>query len=252
MATPLLLGVHGVYQSGKGTAFGYVSDWASSHSLVAVERGFANKLKHSLARLFWPDISEADAVKWFDMTKTDPNTRIHILQKNFKDQKVEDVVSLDIREALQRWGTEVGRDLLGENVWVDLLLPLGTDDPAKRSTAFHSLWWKNFEVPTFEEEGQPRNVAHVCGITDVRFPNEMKRLDEVGGYKCKVKNEKAMQAMIDKAEEQGKEIHRSDLEFPDDDFDFVWENDFWDGEYASGDPDHFKKQVITDIESLVV
>lgn len=56
----------------------------------------------------------------------------------------------DIRRLLQRMGTEVGRNILGENIWVDATL-------------------------NKMEEGQ--NYV----ITDCRFPNEAKAVEDRGG-----------------------------------------------------------------------
>lgn len=60
----------------------------------------------------------------------------------------------DVRNYLQRLGTEVGRDMLGPNVWSDIAVR---------------------EIKGLLEEG--RNVA----ITGMRFPNEMAMVKEFGG-----------------------------------------------------------------------
>jgi hypothetical protein len=57
----------------------------------------------------------------------------------------------EIRELLQRFGTEVGRELFGENVWVDL--------------AVNNLTPGDKYV-----------------VTDVRFPNEAQKIKEMGGF----------------------------------------------------------------------
>jgi hypothetical protein len=63
--------------------------------------------------------------------------------------------SYEIRELLQRLGTEVGRDILGQNIWVNA---------------------------TFAKM-QPR---HKYVITDVRFPNEANAILAAGGLLYKI------------------------------------------------------------------
>lgn len=62
----------------------------------------------------------------------------------------------EVRNVLQRMGTEVGRDLFGENVWVE--------------QAFKKV------------ESTDRPVV----ITDVRFPNEARAVQEHGGVVVRV------------------------------------------------------------------
>ena len=64
--------------------------------------------------------------------------------------------SLQLRELLQRLGTEAGRQTLGENIWVDSALT-----------------------------GHPEDARLV--VTDVRFPNEAQRIKDLGGVVWRVK-----------------------------------------------------------------
>lgn len=66
----------------------------------------------------------------------------------------------DVRRTLQRMGTEAGRDVLGRNIWVD--------------TAFDSKI-----IPAL-------NAKEKVVITDVRFPNEIHRLQAAGGILWRV------------------------------------------------------------------
>jgi len=68
----------------------------------------------------------------------------------------------EIRELLQRLGTEVGRDLLGENIWVDAAFK-GFDD--------HYVIHPGFDAPP-----RPDYV-----VTDLRFPNEYQGIQTRGG-----------------------------------------------------------------------
>lgn len=62
---------------------------------------------------------------------------------------------VEIRELLQRLGTEVGRNLLGENIWVDAL---------------------------FDKYAGVENLA----ISDVRFPNEAQKIKDMNGYVVRI------------------------------------------------------------------
>jgi hypothetical protein len=71
----------------------------------------------------------------------------------------------EVRRLLQVMGTEAGRDILGENVWVNTL--------GRKVSAF------------LKETGTPIYAARIV-ITDVRFPNEVAWLQENGGDLWKV------------------------------------------------------------------
>ena len=69
---------------------------------------------------------------------------------------------MSIREYLQRYGTESHRDVFGTDFWVDMALPLDTD---------HS--------------------DRLLVVTDVRFPNEVIRVLDLGGVVWKLERETA-------------------------------------------------------------
>lgn len=60
-----------------------------------------------------------------------------------------------VRAYLQRLGTDVGRNLLGENVWVDMMA---------RKIDDH------------------RGAGHPVVVTGIRFPNELQMVAELGGW----------------------------------------------------------------------
>ena len=135
----MILGVCGFAQSGKDTAAGFL-----------IERGwkrlaFADALRDSVYRLnpivlSWPGISD-----WPGFS--------HVRVQDIVDNLGWDVAKVEypeIRQLLQRMGTEVGRGIYGESFWVDRVLA---------------------QI----EPGQ--NYV----ITDVRFPNEVEAVRSVGG-----------------------------------------------------------------------
>lgn len=222
MQTPLLIGVAGVKQAGKGTAFHFIEEWASSLGLSARERGFADYVKWMLARIFFPNIGMDDAIKWYDENKEDPNVRMVI---EYRDRPHVHEADISFRQAGQHFGTESGRDLCGGDFWARLLLPEGTKRlrPADASSVYPA-WWDSFDLgPDF---------ADICGVTDLRFEEEYEQIKKVtsrdidpDAVLIKIRNREAEQKIINEAKAQGREIHRSELGLPDRYFDYVVSND---------------------------
>ena len=145
---PVLIGLTGNRGSGKDTSFGYIDKCAKENNVLAVRRAFADQLKFSFARIFFPEINLEDALVWCNKIKKNP-----IINAG-------DGVAVTGRQALQHYGLEAHRDLFGENFWLDLILP-------------ETNWENNFN-------------ADICVITDVRLDNEAKRIKELGGEVWKI------------------------------------------------------------------
>lgn len=96
----------------------------------------------------------------------------------------------EVRELLQRLGTEMGRGLFGENVWVDLT-------------------WKR--VREIQAEG--KNVV----ITGIRFPNELAAVKAAGGTSVYI----VRPSLVGK--EDGNSNHASENSLSSEDFDTVFE-----------------------------
>lgn len=138
----MILGVCGFAQSGKDTAAGFL-----------IERGwkrlaFADALRESVYRL--------NPVVPLNVP-VDPPIRVQDLVDMFGWDVVK-VEYPEIRQLLQRMGTEVGRGIYGESFWVDRVLA---------------------QI----EPGQ--NYV----ITDVRFPNEVDAVRSVGGVVYRIYRE---------------------------------------------------------------
>jgi hypothetical protein len=111
------------------------------------------------------------------------------------DADGDEVAQLSVRKYLQLFGTEGHRDIFGDDFWLDAILPLDYN---------HSF---EFLV-----------------ATDVRFPNEIERIKDLGGYMWKVvgPNDKS-------------DGHASEQDFPDDVFDFIIDNTVRDDNFANLD-----------------
>lgn len=106
----------------------------------------------------WDDtqrIAFADNVKKFTALALDITLEELEFLKNSKEEWTLFHRGITTRQLLQRVGTEAGRGLFGENVWVDLALK--DIDPKK-----------------------------IYVITDCRFENEAKKVKELGGIVVKI------------------------------------------------------------------
>lgn len=165
----ILIGITGRKGSGKDTAFLGIQQWAEGRGLLAAERGFADKLKWAAARLFWPELDRVKGLNWGNAVKNADMYGEYVFHQVYRSrdgQFTDDEINAEVtgRQLLQRLGTEVGREIFGEDFWVDQLLPLGPE---------FEPWLNNFlennKVPDFGV------------ITDLRFENEAKRIKEMGG-----------------------------------------------------------------------
>jgi hypothetical protein len=96
----------------------------------------------------------------------------------------------EVRVLLQRTGTEAGRKVLGEDIWVDAL-------------------FKDF---------RPKEEALV--ITDVRFPNEAQRIKDAGGVMIRIRR-----PGVGPAKAPSGLVHRSETALDDWPFDATIHND---------------------------
>jgi hypothetical protein len=142
-------------------------------------RAFADPLKKSVAALLKVPFNEID--RW----KNDPKMWVTV-SKQWETDGLETRYSLRFREFLQRFGTEAHRDVFGESFWLDYTLP--TD-------GYYA----------------GRKIV----VTDVRFANEAKRVDRLGGFVVKVYRPAALL----------KDQHRSELPIPKKSVDYLLKND---------------------------
>lgn len=116
-----------------------------SRGLYISTRPFATQLKKMAAAMF--DMHVAD-IEYFKRQDTS------VLQV--------DARKFTMREVLQLLGTEAGRGVFGDNLWVSL--------------------WERHLPPVEKKSG---NVS-VVFVPDVRFPNEAQRIKELGGVLIRV------------------------------------------------------------------
>lgn len=143
-----MIGITGRRGSGKDTAYRIISDWAGENNLTSARRAFADPVKWSFARIWFPDATLEQAVEWCDKIKL--NSVID----------AGNGVTVTGRQALQHYGFEAHRELFGENFWIDQIVPLKN--------------WRD----KFSDNGR---LTDICVVTDVRYDNEAKRIRQAGG-----------------------------------------------------------------------
>lgn len=152
-----VIGLTGFAQSGKDTAAGFIAEFGYQRL------AFADILRQSLYNLN-PMVRVAE---WRDAL--DRRNRKTYRVQELVDEYGWDVVKVEypeVRALLQRFGTEVGRDLYGESFWVDRVMNQIKTNPHHDSTT--GLFVGHEVVGDYV-------------ITDVRFPNELDAVRRVGG-----------------------------------------------------------------------
>lgn len=143
-----LVGLHGKKRSGKDTTGRYLQEWGAIHGYPVVREAFADRMKLALYRMFYPDCTLEQALKWAEQDK---GTR----EMAFDGPGVR--ARLSHRQALQRFG-ETHRDLFGINFWVDQVLPQTWVDLYD--------WFPGISIVV---------------LTDVRLDHEAERITKLGG-----------------------------------------------------------------------
>lgn len=143
----MIIGLSGYAGSGKDTA-----------AQGLIERGytriaFADVLK-KMAYALDPYVLASEKTEWVTDLRPEqrPIIRLQTLVSEYGWDFVKNTYP-DVRRLLQRLGTEAGREILGDNIWVDTALK---DAPEK------------------------------AVVTDVRFPNEVQAILDRGGVVIRI------------------------------------------------------------------
>lgn len=148
----MIIGLNGIAQSGKDTAGAYI---VANYGYTRI--AFADKVKECLAMLLDVDVS------FIERHKNDDKEIIGLFSKSSFNMggwiPHPNVKPFTIRHALQRVGTDVGRNILGQGLWVHLAL-----------------------------EGINHNITNIV-VTDVRFQNEIDYINKIGGEVWKIQRD---------------------------------------------------------------
>lgn len=176
-----LIGLHARLHAGKDTAFETIRQAAENDSALALRRAFADPLKISGMRalgLADEGVDNEDLIWAANAIKE--SGRITVTWENeFGNLYGRTITG---RKLWQLYGTEAHRasDLgssFGENFWVDNLLPHGSLLVERQPPL------ENIEQPAFWENFKESFAGHadLAVVTDVRFPNEARRILDLGG-----------------------------------------------------------------------
>lgn len=159
-----VIGLTGVAKSGKDTVAEVILHRYTGKRVI--RQGFADALKLSAGRLFYPNCTPEIGIDFCNWLKGE-NIRVQIVEEHEDPHSLvmpEIVSDISGRQFLQRYGTEAHRDVFGKDFWLDAVLPL--------------------TPVTFGEGGSKeidRDDCDVLVIPDVRFENEAKRVLYCGG-----------------------------------------------------------------------
>lgn len=143
----MILALNGRKRSGKNTVAELIAERCENVEQVA----YADKLKDSCAALFGIDRSELDRLKNAE------DVHLMLADEDGADHFSFEMMTLNFRQIIQRYGTEAHRDIFGSDFWVRQTL-----DPI--------------------EDGPDKLII----ITDCRFPNEAMAVKERGGLVVRV------------------------------------------------------------------
>jgi hypothetical protein len=147
----LILGIHGPSRSGKDTIYRMLLE---EFPLIKFERqGFADALKISAAKALGIEGDNSELIAKVDRIKE-------------SGQVVNPFGSVSGREFLQRYGTEAHREMFGSDFWLDQVIP-NVHNPRERYMGFN-------------------RVCDVLVIPDVRYQNEIGRVNDAGGQLWKI------------------------------------------------------------------
>ncbi|WDS51778.1 deoxynucleoside monophosphate kinase [Streptomyces phage Triumph] len=164
--------------------------------LSGYARSGKNEAAEALVQYGWRQAAFADKLREF-LYALDPLIPGHYGAGNLRLRRLVDATGWDyakvtypeVRALLQRAGTEAGRKVLGENVWVDALFREFADAPA-------------------------------LVLTDVRFPNEARAVADRGGVMIRVER-----PGVGPAKDKWGRIHESEVALDEWTFDHTLVND---------------------------
>lgn len=113
----MVIGLCGDAGAGKDTVCSFMLDWFHGRDVQVRREAFADRLKLSAARIFFPDIELVDAIAWCNQMKG--RGTVEVTRPGGAHG-----VKISGRELLQRYGTEAHRNVFGTDFWVDIVLNL--------------------------------------------------------------------------------------------------------------------------------
>jgi hypothetical protein len=191
----IVVGFTGPAGAGKDTAAGFLREYLEQRGLKVRTQAWADKLKVAAAAALGFYGTDEDAIAFCDRLKVHGKVGWSLHEPG----EAPEAFTLTGREFLEKFGTEGGRNVYGEDHWIDLALPAPSSDG--------SAVWR-------ARAGFPNAVID----TTTRFPNEVARIRAYQGQVWRVERAEAeLRAAIDG--------HPSRAGIPREDCDVVIAND---------------------------
>jgi len=146
----MLIGLAGCKDSGKDTAASFLVEKGY------IRMAFADQLKRAVAALFDIKVEEVDELK--DLESLGYAAHVKIATAGMQ-------LTMTWREFLQRFGTEMCREVFGTDFWVD-------------------QWESQFATLA---KTAALATLHDVVVSDVRFNNEAERISHLGGFVVQIK-----------------------------------------------------------------
>jgi hypothetical protein len=163
----IVVGFTGPAGAGKDTAAGFLREYLEQRGLKVRTQAWADKLKVAAAAALGFYGTDEDAIAFCDRLKVHGKVGWSLHEPG----EAPEAFTLTGREFLEKFGTEGGRNVYGEDHWIDLALPAPGDEWA--------IWRA--------KHGFPNAIID----TTTRFPNEVERIREHGGQVWRVERPEA-------------------------------------------------------------
>lgn len=183
---PTLIALAGPSRSGKGTCASIFTTDAQAMGLSVRERQLSGPGKQYVASAWRPDITEEEAIAWFDEMKNEPDP-VQVVLGTYDGDREEawsmmtsEFAGVSLQRYLQRM-LQGARDRWGGDFWTDKLLP-STYEIVDDGAAYWK-WWRSFMVD-MDDPPYPgkQKRADLALISDLRQVNEAERVKSLGGY----------------------------------------------------------------------
>ena len=176
----MIIGISGKINSGKDTAGELIKDL--SHELYDWEiKKFAGKLKEIVALIIGCSVEKLESQEFKNTSLPEmwDKRKVFGMSTNIPKEPVEKMTP---RLMIQLLGTEGGRKVIHENIWVNALF---SDYKPTPIGEYDSITVIDHELVSVEN-GWCEMVYPDWIITDMRFPNELEAVKKHGGITIRV------------------------------------------------------------------
>lgn len=164
-----VIGLSGAYGAGKDTVYGFAHDWAKLRGQTVRREAFADRMKLSMARLFFPDVELPEAVHWCNLMKDSGEVTFA--------QRWAHSLPIPWRTFMERFGTEAHRDVFGPDFWIEMALGTHVSDEilivtdVRFESEAHAIRGRGGQVWEVVRPGTaPAEVTHAA---QTRLPNDL-------------------------------------------------------------------------------